>query len=131
MLEIRVFGKLRKFIKNIPTDSDKVIRLPHEPDETLDMLLARLEIPVDEIYSIFYNSKLLAARSGMASMVGYRQVRGNPYNWDLKVASCELAIISPAKLSWNCHGNFLSAILVHRIMGLHRNFGDGGRNFYT
>jgi hypothetical protein len=22
----------------------------------------------------------------MASMVGYRQVRGNPYNWDLNVA---------------------------------------------
>ena len=86
MIEIRVFGKLRKFIKDIPTDSDKVIRLPHKPDETMEKLLARLEIPVDEIYSIFYNSKLLAARSGMASMVGYRQVRGNPYNWDLKVA---------------------------------------------
>ena len=86
MLEIRVFGKLRSFVKNFPTDSDRVIRLPVEPGETLDMVLARLEIPVDEIYSIFYNSKLLAARSGMASMVGYRQVRGNPYNWDLKVA---------------------------------------------
>ena len=71
---------------DIPTDGDKVIRLPHEPDETLDRLLARLDIPVDEIYSIFYNSKLLAARSGMASMVGYRQVRDNPYNWDLNVA---------------------------------------------
>ena len=86
MVEIRVFGKLRRFIKDIPTDRDKVIRLPHEPDETLDKLLARLEIPVDEVYSIFYNSKLLAARSGMASMVGYRQVRGNPYDWNLKVA---------------------------------------------
>ena len=86
MVEIRVFGKLRRFIKNIPTDRDNVIRLPHEPDETLDTLLARLGIPVDEIYSIFYNSKLLAARSGMASMVGYRQVRGNPYDWNLKIA---------------------------------------------
>ncbi|MDX2499142.1 MAG: hypothetical protein QNL14_01370 [Deltaproteobacteria bacterium] len=85
MVEIRVYGKLRRFVKDIPADSDTVIRLPHEPDETLDRLLARLEIPVDEIYSIFYNSKLLAARSGMASMVGYRQVRGNPYNWDLTV----------------------------------------------
>jgi hypothetical protein len=28
---------------------------------------------------------LLAARSGMASMVGYQQVRENPYNWDLNV----------------------------------------------
>ena len=85
MIEIRVFGKLRKFVKDIQAGSDNVIRLPLEPDETLDMLLARLEIPVDEIYSIFYNSRLLAARSGMASMVGYQQVRGNPYDWDLRV----------------------------------------------
>ena len=86
MIEIRVFGKLRHFVKDIPADNDRVIRISHEPEETLDKLLARLEIPVDEIYSIFYNSKLLAARSGMASMVGYRQVRGNPYDWDLSIA---------------------------------------------
>ncbi|MEJ2283563.1 MAG: hypothetical protein P8X85_08230 [Desulfobacterales bacterium] len=86
MVEIRVYGKLRSFVKNIATDSDNVIRLSPEPAETLDRLLARLDIPVDEIYSIFYNSELLAARSGMASMVGYRQVRANPYKWDLNVA---------------------------------------------
>jgi hypothetical protein len=86
MVEIRIYGKLRRFAQDIPTDSDNVIRLSPEPGETLDRLLARLDIPVNEVYSIFYNSKLLAARSGMASMVGYRQVRGNPYNWDLNVA---------------------------------------------
>jgi hypothetical protein len=86
MIEIHVYGKLRCFAQDIPTDSDHVIRLRPEPAETLDRLLARLDIPVDEIYSIFYNSKLLAARSGMASMVGYRQVRTNPYNWDLNLA---------------------------------------------
>jgi len=86
MVEIRIYGKLRRFAQDIPTDSDNVIRLSPEPDETLDQLLARLDIPVEEIYSIFYNSKLLAARSGMAAMVGYRQVRGNPHNWDLRVA---------------------------------------------
>jgi hypothetical protein len=85
MVDIRIYGKLRRYAKDIPTDSDNVIRVSPEPDETLETLLARLNIPVDEIYSIFFNSKLLAARSGMASMVGYRQVRGNPYNWDLNV----------------------------------------------
>ena len=86
MIEIRVYGKLRQVTRDIPTDDDNVIRISPEPDETLDNLLARVGIPVEEIYSIFYNSKLLAARSGMASMVGYPQVRGNPYDWDLKVA---------------------------------------------
>ena len=85
MIEIRVYGNLRQIARDIPTDADSVIRVSPEPDETLDKLLARIGIPVEEIYSIFYNSKLLAARSGMASMVGYPQVRGNPYDWDLKV----------------------------------------------
>jgi hypothetical protein len=86
MVEIRVYGKLRRVARNLPADDDNVIRVSPEPDETLDRLLARIGIPVDEIYSIFYNSKLLAARSGMASMVGYPQVRGNPYDWELTVA---------------------------------------------
>ena len=86
MVEIRIYGKLRRYAQDIPTDSDNVIRVSPEPDETLETLLARLDIPVDEIYSIFFNSKLLAARSGMASMVGYRQVRANPYDWDLDLS---------------------------------------------
>ena len=48
-------------------------------------LLERLEIPAVEVYSIFLNSKLLAARSGMASWIGYQQVRANPFDWDLDV----------------------------------------------
>jgi len=85
MVEIRIYGKLRNYATDIQTDDDSVIRVSPEPDETLEALLARLDIPVEMIYSIFFNSKLLAARSGMASMVGYRQVRGNPYDWDLNV----------------------------------------------
>ena len=86
MVEIRIYGKLRRYMKDIPTDRDNVIRVSPESNETLEALLARLDIPVEKIYSIFFNSKLLAARSGMASMVGYPQVRGNPYNWDLTLA---------------------------------------------
>jgi len=83
MIEIRIFGNLRRYAPDIPVDSQNVYRVVPESDETLAMLLARLDIPVEEIYSIFFNSKLLAARSGMASMVGYRQMRANPYDWNL------------------------------------------------
>jgi hypothetical protein len=86
MVEIRIYGKLRRYAQDIPTDSDRVARVSAEPNETLGELLTRLNIPVEKIYSVFFNSKLLAARSGMASMVGYPQVRNNPYNWDLNVA---------------------------------------------
>ena len=82
MVEIRLFGKLRRYTKDNP---DGIVRVSLESEETLDMLLARLGIPLEEIYSIFLNSKLLAARSGMARWMGDRQVRNDPFNWDLNV----------------------------------------------
>ncbi len=85
MVEIRIYGKLRRYAQDIPTDSDNVIRITPDSDETLDLLLTRLGIPLEEIYSIFFNSKLLAARTGMAKWIGYRQVHSDPFDWDLKV----------------------------------------------
>ena len=82
MVEIRLYGKLRRYAKNIP---DNIIRVSPESNETLDILLKRLGIPIDEIYSIFYNSKLLAARSGTARWIGFRQVHTNPFDWDLSL----------------------------------------------
>ena len=82
MIEIRLYGKLRRYAKDEP---ESIIRLPPQIGETLENLLARLGIPTDEIYSIFYNSKLLAARSGMARWIGYRQVGPSPFDWDLSV----------------------------------------------
>ena len=82
MVEIRLYGKLRRYAKDSP---ENIIRVSPDPDESLKVLLDRLGIPVDEIYSIFYNSRLLAARSGMASWIGYRQVHSNPFDWDLSL----------------------------------------------
>jgi len=82
MVEIRLYGKLRRYAKDQP---DAIIRVSPEPDETLQILLNRVGIPPEEIYSIFFNSKLLAARSGMAKWIGYPQVRTDPFDWDLKV----------------------------------------------
>lgn len=82
MVKIRLYGKLRRYAQDIP---DSIIRVTPESNETLEILLNRLGIPLDDIYSIFYNSKLLAARSGMARWIGYRQVRSNPFDWDLSI----------------------------------------------
>ena len=83
MAQIRLYGKLRSYAEG---DPDYIIRVAPEPDETLDLLLERVGIPLSDIYSIFYNSKLLAARSGMASWIGYPQVRATPFDWDLTVS---------------------------------------------
>lgn len=75
MVEIRLYDKLRRYAKGYP---DSIIRIAPESNETLEILLYRLGIPLNDIYSIFYNSKLLAARSGMASWIGFQQVHANP-----------------------------------------------------
>jgi hypothetical protein len=82
MVEIRLYGKLRRYAEGVP---DSIIRVAPKSDETLDLLLDRVGIPLSDIYSIFYNSKLLAARSGMASWIGYPQVRATPFDWDLGI----------------------------------------------
>ncbi len=85
MIEIHLYGKLRKHFKKEPVDHRYIMEENTINGETIGMLLDRVEIPVDDVYHIFYNRKLLASRSSMAETLGYRQFRENPLNWDLEV----------------------------------------------
>jgi hypothetical protein len=82
MVEIRLYGKLRQYANDSP---DSIIRVFPDPDESIEVLLKRLDIPIEAIYTIFVNSKLLAARSGMASWIGFRQVYSSAFDWDLSL----------------------------------------------
>jgi hypothetical protein len=86
MVDIRVFGKLRRFVKELEARHNNLMRIELQPKETLQQLLARLGIPIDEIYTIFLNSKLLASRSLMAYRMGFQQVNEDPLDWKLEVA---------------------------------------------
>ena len=86
MVEVRIYGKLRRFLKEPETFEGGVLRLAVEPEETVVALLARIGIPLDAIYTIFLNSKLLASRSLMAYRMGFQQVREDPLDWNLDVA---------------------------------------------
>ncbi len=85
MVEIHVYGKLRRYVHQKQTDQDNVIRISPEPDDTIASILVKVEIPVEEIYSIFLNAKLLAAKSGMARWIGYQQARTDIFDWDLEI----------------------------------------------
>ena len=86
MVDIRVVGKLRRFVKEPVAGHASLMQVEPRPDETLQQLLERLEIPVDEIYTIFLNSKLLATRTLIAYRMGYQQAGENPLDWKLEVA---------------------------------------------
>jgi hypothetical protein len=85
MVEIHLFGKLRKYAQNTDQENDFIIRVSPQTDETIELLLARVGISTEDVYSIFLNRKLLAARSGMARWLGYQQIRSNPFDWDLSI----------------------------------------------
>ncbi len=85
MLDIHVYGKLRRHIRPEQISEGSVVRISPRPDETVKSLLKNMGVPESEVYSIFLNSKLLAARSGMARWIGYQQVRPNPFDWNLGI----------------------------------------------
>lgn len=85
MVEIHLFGKLRKHAQEPDQETDYVIRISPQSDETIALLLARAGIAIEDVYSIFVNHKLLATRSGMASWIGHQKVRNDPFNWDLDI----------------------------------------------
>lgn len=86
MVEIHLYGKLRRYLKESQPGHGHVLNVAPQPEETLDRLLARLEIPLDEIYTIFFNAKLLASRSAMAYWLRYQQIQRNPLDWKLDIA---------------------------------------------
>ena len=86
MVEIRIYGKLRQYLKEPDTSRGRILKLSVEPEETVVAILGRIGIPLDAVYTIFLNSKLLASRSKMAYWMRYQQVRANPLDWELDVA---------------------------------------------
>ena len=86
MVEIHLYGKLRRFARESKTGHGSVIEVAPKSDETLEQLLARGGIPLDDIYNIFFNSKLLATRSPMAHWIRYQQVHANALDWRLDIA---------------------------------------------
>lgn len=85
MVTIHLYGKLRGYGAQASRRQNDILRQKPAPDETVASLLNRLGIPAAEIYSIFLNSRLLAARTGMAQWIGYRQHRATPFDWNLEV----------------------------------------------
>jgi hypothetical protein len=85
MAEIHVYGKLRRCAQDVHGYRNGVIRPEIMPDDTVKSLLTRLGISGDEIYTIFFNHKLLAARSKMAMWIGHQQVGPAPNDWNLDI----------------------------------------------
>ncbi|MFC1669008.1 hypothetical protein ACFL20_01335 [Spirochaetota bacterium] len=85
MAEIHLYGKLRKYYPGKPSNYQYTVNLIPIKGERLSMIIERAGIPIDDVYHVFLNRKLLATKCTMAEALGYRQVRENPMNWDLDI----------------------------------------------
>ena len=85
MLEIHLYGSLRRYAQGCGAGQDCVIALEPSLDETMSSLLERTGIPVSEINHIFFNSNLLATRAKTASFMGLPQARSNLSDWNLNI----------------------------------------------
>ncbi len=76
MLEVHLYGKLRRYAPDARPDRESVVRLAPNPDETVRTALERLHIAPEEVYHVFLNGKLLATRNSMAPWLRYQQAAG-------------------------------------------------------
>lgn len=82
MIEIHLYGKLRRFAANPNPSGDSVIHLEPLSGETSLKALQRAGIPLTEIHHVFLNGNLLVTRNRMAPWLRYPQVRANVWRWD-------------------------------------------------
>jgi hypothetical protein len=51
MIEVHLYGKLRRFCPDQAANADSILRLPHTPEETIRTLTERIGIPLAELGS--------------------------------------------------------------------------------
>jgi hypothetical protein len=77
MVEIHLYGGLRRHAARSRPSRESVVRIAPEDGETVAALLARTGIAPDEVYHVFLNGALLATHNTMATWLAYhRQDRG-------------------------------------------------------
>ncbi len=85
MINIHLYGKLRRFAPNSKATDDSILQLQAIENESLGDLLKRAGLDIDEIYTIFLNAKLLATQSKMGPYLGYQQVCEDCLRLDMSI----------------------------------------------
>ena len=73
MVEIHLYGSLRRYAPDPRPDRESVARLDPQSEETVGTALERLGISPDGIYHVFLNGALLSTRNSMAPWLKYQK----------------------------------------------------------
>ena len=74
MIEIHLYGSLRRYAPDSRPDRESVVRLEPQSGETVVTVLERLGISSAEVYHVFVNGALLSTRNSMAPWLKYQKV---------------------------------------------------------
>jgi hypothetical protein len=74
MIEVHLYGELRRHVQKKITSDQSIIRLFVGDEETVGGALHRLGIDPTLVGQIFLNRKLLSSRCSMAPWLGYQSV---------------------------------------------------------
>ncbi len=73
MIDVHLYGSLRRHAPNPDPTGDSVIHLKPRPGETVRTALERLGISPSEVYHIFLNGALVSTNNSMADLLKYRR----------------------------------------------------------
>jgi hypothetical protein len=76
MVNVHLYGKLRRYAADPRPDRESVARLEPRPGETVGTTLERLGIPPDEVCHVFLDGALLSTRNSMAPWLNYQRAGG-------------------------------------------------------
>jgi hypothetical protein len=83
MVEVHLYGKLRRHAPDRRASGESVMQLEPQPEATVRMALERAGIPPDDIYHVFLNGAMLSTRNSMAPWLKYPEAQGD--GWDTRV----------------------------------------------
>ncbi len=76
MVEIHLYGKLRRYAPDARASGESVIHFEPHADETVRTALERVGIASDDVYHVFLNGAILRTRNSMAPWLRYQEAEG-------------------------------------------------------
>jgi hypothetical protein len=71
MVEVHLYGKLRRYAPNTRASAESVVRLEPRAGETVGTLLRRTGIECDEVCHVFLNGSIVRTENSMAPWLRY------------------------------------------------------------
>ena len=73
MVEVHLYGRLRRHAPEPRPDRDSVVRLAPDAGETVRAVLERPDIPPTDVATVFLNGAMLFTRNRMAPWLRYQE----------------------------------------------------------